>query len=174
MNFEDFDLWVRQNPTATSLIEWIFLPPVKAPEAQLGQSFHQTLAGISKLTAAEVVALEKRYFHLKSRCLDIHHNTFDAKLLKPLACPPLSPQLLVRFCHKLDRNGDGHIDLRELAQGVSIIYRGTQEEQLLFCFSLFDVDEDQRLSPAELLGMFGGLETLADAEKGRPLRLYRL
>ena len=167
MDFNEFDLWLRRNPKATALTEWVFLPPAQAPEAGLGQSFHQTLANISKLTVQEIMDLERRYFHLKARSPDLHNTTFDAKLLKPMACPPLSPQLLVRMCHRLDRNGDGHIDLKELAQGLSVVYRGSPEERLAWCFTLFDIDDDQALNADELMGMLGGLETLVDAAQGR-------
>jgi len=50
-----------------------------------------------------------------------------------------------------DTSKDGVVDFREFCIGLSVYAKGTLEERLAFCFSLFDINQDGFVQPNELL-----------------------
>jgi hypothetical protein len=70
----------------------------------------------------DIIALEKRYYHLRARAqaavADSAHSYASGPLtpagLLSLASPPLPPSLVGPFCRRMDCNADGMLDLRDL------------------------------------------------------------
>ncbi|XP_037552295.1 EF-hand calcium-binding domain-containing protein 1 [Nematolebias whitei] len=50
-----------------------------------------------------------------------------------------------------DKDRDGFISLKEWIQGLSVFLRGTLDEQIKHCFSVYDLNGDQFISRAEML-----------------------
>ncbi len=74
------------------------------------------------MSEEEIIALEKRYYHLRARAQaavaeSTHHQASGSLTpagLLSLACPPLPPSLVGPFCWRMDCNTDGMLDLRDL------------------------------------------------------------
>jgi Ca2+-binding EF-hand superfamily protein len=54
-----------------------------------------------------------------------------------------------------DKSGDGTIDFREFCTGLSAFTKGSFDERLEFCYSLFDVNNDGFVQPDELQLILG-------------------
>jgi len=54
-----------------------------------------------------------------------------------------------------DKSGDGIIDFREFCTGLSAFTKGSLDERLEFCYSLFDMNNDGFVQPDELLLILG-------------------
>jgi len=54
-----------------------------------------------------------------------------------------------------DKSGDGSVDFEELSKGLSVFTKGTLDEKLKMCFSLFDVDKDGFIQQEEFSKNFG-------------------
>lgn len=186
MDLDAFEEWVRLNPQATALIEWIYHPPVEHFTKHEIPSFHDALAKETNFSSEEVVLLEKRYWSLfnSRRGVGVNYNTnakFDAVLMQGVVCSLLPDCVLSRFVHLWDTNNDGSLDFRELLRGLSVACRGdAQQEQLAFYFSVFDTDGDGKLDVAEMrqmaavledIGLSGKTDTLKARERARLSKL---
>lgn len=77
-----------------------------------------------------------------------------AKFSKVMARFGLTDQkVVVSLFAAWDANGDGTIDFTELLHALSIMARGTREEQLSLLFAAYDVNHDGMLSREEIKAM---------------------
>ncbi|PIK33739.1 putative ubiquitin carboxyl-terminal hydrolase 32 [Apostichopus japonicus] len=96
---------------------------------------------------ADIIELEKRYWALQSQSKS---GRVDLDTLRPLISPPLPVDLVQGLFNAFDENKDSHIDLKEMACGLSACCRGPKAERLKFCFKIFDSDRDGLLSRNEV------------------------
>ena len=176
MDLEAFGKWVRLNPQATALIEWIFHPPVDHFTKHEIPSFHDALAKESVFRADEVLLLEKRYWSLynSKRGVGINYNAnakFDAVLMQGIVCSLLPDCILSRFVHLWDTNHDGSLDFRELVRGLSVACRGkVDQQQLGFYFAVFDTNGDGKLDVAEMRQLAAVLVDISSSGKTATLQ----
>jgi Ca2+-binding EF-hand superfamily protein len=175
MDIEQFGEWVRLNPQATALIEWIFHPPVEHFSKSLIPSFHESVAKESNFSGAEVIQLEKRYWSLinSRRGVGVAYGAqpkFDAVFLQGLTCSLLPDCVISRFVYLWDTNRDGQVDFRELITGLSSIVRGTPQKQLDFYFQVFNTNDSGFLDVSEMRQMAAVMVDLGRSEKSATLQ----
>ena len=62
----------------------------------------------------------------------------------------------------LDTGKTGAVTFEEFVVGLSVISRGSEEEKLIWCFSLYDADDDGRISREELTSLVHSVFMLLD------------
>ncbi|ELT99007.1 hypothetical protein CAPTEDRAFT_129894 [Capitella teleta] len=152
VTYECFRHWVLSNADATNITKWLLKEPssVTISNDLETPTFFQTLSGVTHLEEKEITDLERRYWNFKTPSKT---GQFDLEILKSIVCPPL-PELLVNgLFAAFDVNRDNHIDFKEMACGISACCRGPMLERQKFCFKIFDADQDNLLSRAELEDM---------------------
>jgi len=62
----------------------------------------------------------------------------------------MDSKLCDRLYEKFDRNSDGVLDFREFCHAYSVLDRGSAEHKLRYIFTIFDIDKDGFIGPADL------------------------
>lgn len=101
-------------------------------------------------TKLEVETLIKKYKILrkgpcieKATFIDLLHNTFGMT----------EEYFMERVFITVDKDKDGYISIEEWVRYLSVILRGTLEERIRFCFSVYDINEDLQLSREEMANL---------------------
>ncbi|KAI0214878.1 Ubiquitin carboxyl-terminal hydrolase 32 [Lamellibrachia satsuma] len=149
VSFESFRSWIMTHPEATSVSKWLLVEKhnVSLSNDLETPTFHQTLAGVTHLEETDIMELEKRYWVLKAYSTS---GRFDLDTFRPIVSPPIPETVCQGLFEAFDENCDNHIDFKEMACGISACCRGPQAERQKFCFKVFDMDHDGRLSQEEL------------------------
>ncbi|XP_047461456.1 EF-hand calcium-binding domain-containing protein 1 [Mugil cephalus] len=64
-----------------------------------------------------------------------------------------------------DKDNDGHVTMREWIEGLSVFLRGNMDEQIKFCFHVFDLNGDGYISREEMLQLMKNSLILATEEE---------
>ncbi|XP_071850144.1 ubiquitin carboxyl-terminal hydrolase 32-like isoform X3 [Apostichopus japonicus] len=151
VSYEQFCSWLLRNIHVMKLSAWLLeegsRKGLRLSDESDTPTFYQTLAGVTHLEEADIIELEKRYWALQSQSKS---GRVDLDTLRPLISPPLPVDLVQGLFNAFDENKDSHIDLKEMACGLSACCRGPKAERLKFCFKIFDLDRDGLLSRNEV------------------------
>lgn len=154
VSYEQFCSWLLRNSHVMKLSAWLLedggRKGLRLSDESDTPTFYQTLAGVTHLEEADIIELEKRYWTLQAQSKT---GRLDLDTLRPLISPPLPSDLVQGLFNAFDENKDSHIDLKEMACGLSACCRGPKAERLKFCFKIFDFDRDGLLSRTELENM---------------------
>jgi len=64
--------------------------------------------------------------------------------------------MLDRVYRVFDKNNDGIVDEIEWVEGISTMTRGTPEEIINFCYTVYDINGDKSLAREELFHCLKG------------------
>jgi len=95
----------------------------------------------------ELEGLKREFLKHSSGGQKLTKDQFE-KLLRAKVGDDL--QLIDNIFKLFDKTRDGVIDFREFCSGLSVYAKGTADERLAFCFSLFDLNSDGFVQPEEL------------------------
>ncbi|XP_005089176.1 ubiquitin carboxyl-terminal hydrolase 32 [Aplysia californica] len=159
VSYDQFSMWLKLHPDATIISKWLLIEPLRLSLSgdHDTPTFYQTLAGVTHLEEREILELEIRYWKLKALSKT---GRFDLELFKSQVSPPLPDKLCESLFLAFDENCDNHIDFKEMACGISACCRGPSLERQKFCFKVFDMDQDGRLSEQEVTAMLEALNTV--------------
>ncbi|XP_030848149.1 ubiquitin carboxyl-terminal hydrolase 32 isoform X3 [Strongylocentrotus purpuratus] len=151
VSYEQFCSWLMKNSDVMKLSAWLLQDSAKQGLRLSDESdtptFYQTLAGVTHLEEADIIELEKKYWVLQAQSKS---GRLDLDTFTPLIAPPMPAELVEGVFNAFDENQDNHIDLKEMACGLSACCRGPLPERQKFYFKIFDADRDGRLSKTEL------------------------
>jgi len=137
------------NPRATLLQP--FYPGLKENTGSLSWKIIQHLQENTHFDQVELEALYDQYKSLATVEQGINQKTFD-RCLGPLGfCKNLVTERIFKF---FDRDEDGIINFVDLASGLSVLCKGTQEEKIIYAFKGYDLNNSGYLSRDELRSMF--------------------
>eukprot|EP00742_Colponemidia_sp_Colp-10_P009837 GILJ01010762.1.p1 GENE.GILJ01010762.1~~GILJ01010762.1.p1 ORF type:complete len:1551 (-),score=252.13 GILJ01010762.1:100-4752(-) len=117
-----------------------------------------SLASATHFDEKEIRDLERTYQQLRKQSPSGQVDRFVIEQL--LSAYDLPPAVLQALLNAFDKDNTGVVDLRSFVAGLSSCCRGTAEEQLEFCFRLFDSDEDDQLSWEEMLQLMRAVSQL--------------
>lgn len=90
----------------------------------------------------EVASVNKEKLD-RTKFRDILHNTFHMT----------DDILMDRVFKAFDKDNDSNVSMEEWIRGLSVFLRGTTEEQLDFCFRVYDLNSDGYISREEIFHM---------------------
>ncbi|XP_071486831.1 ubiquitin carboxyl-terminal hydrolase 32-like [Diadema antillarum] len=151
VSYEQFCSWLLQRNHVMKLSAWLLQDHAKQGLRLSDESdtptFYQTLAGVTHLEEADIIELEKKYWVLQAQSKS---GRLDLDTFTPLISPPMPAELVEGVFNAFDENKDNHVDLKEMACGLSACCRGPLAERQKFYFKIFDKDRDSVLSLEEL------------------------
>ncbi|XP_022103734.1 ubiquitin carboxyl-terminal hydrolase 32-like isoform X2 [Acanthaster planci] len=157
-SYEQFCSWLLKHSHVMKLSAWLLQdsnkPGLRLSDESDTPTFYQTLAGVTHLEEAEIIELEKKYWALQAQSKT---GRFDLDTFIPLISPPMPRELCEGIFNAFDVNSDNHIDLKEMACGLSACCRGPRVERQKFFFKIFDTDQDNLLNKDELEKMVKSL-----------------
>ncbi|RXG56477.1 EF-hand calcium-binding domain-containing protein 1 [Armadillidium vulgare] len=107
----------------------------------------EKLSRLSHFTIEEVEALINMYNKITGS------KVMDTSVMRDVlhAIFQLSNELLIeRVCQVFDKDQDGLISEEEFVSGLSVFLKGTLEEKIKYCFSVYDHNGDQMVSKEEI------------------------
>ncbi|GAB5371425.1 hypothetical protein AAMO2058_001578800 [Amorphochlora amoebiformis] len=179
ISWDEFKDWAKTNMTP-SLVSWIFYP--KEAKVEKPKSLQTLTKGVTtdgkhsiwekrgrSLSIAEAIHFdEKEIGELQAQYnklfADSSGRAVSKQRLRELFVN-VDDLLFDRIFKAFDMNKDGEVDIKEFIVGMSLCCRGTLPEKLKFCFRIFDLDRDGRLSREELLTMVGSLGAMQDVHR---------
>uniref|UniRef100_A0A3Q0SYQ4 Calaxin n=1 Tax=Amphilophus citrinellus TaxID=61819 RepID=A0A3Q0SYQ4_AMPCI len=79
----------------------------------------------------------------RGKFISVLHNTFG-----------LTDDMITgRVFRTFDKDNDGIVSVKEWIEGLSVFLRGTLEEQIKYCFSVYDLNGDNAISREEMFHM---------------------
>ncbi|XP_071945533.1 ubiquitin carboxyl-terminal hydrolase 32-like isoform X2 [Antedon mediterranea] len=154
VSYEQFCSWLLNHTGVMKISSWL-LEDTQHQGLRLSDdgdtpTFYQTLAGVTHLEEVDIIELEKKYWMLQAQSKT---GRFDLETFTPLISPPVPRDLCKGLFYAFDENHDEHIDLKEMACGLSACCRGPLAERQKFCFKIFDKNHDGLLDRQELESM---------------------
>lgn len=70
--------------------------------------------------------------------------------LKQISRKKISPTMAEQLFNSFDKSKDGFINFREFVCGLSVLYKGDNNERLQLCFNAYDLDGDGTIDRSEL------------------------
>ncbi|XP_033627039.1 ubiquitin carboxyl-terminal hydrolase 32-like isoform X1 [Asterias rubens] len=158
VSYEQFCSWLLKHSHVMKLSAWLLQdsnkPGLRLSDESDTPTFYQTLAGVTHLEETDIIELEKKYWALQAQSKT---GRFDLDTFMPLISPPMPKELCEGVFNAFDVNSDNHIDLKEMACGLSACCRGPRIERQKFFFKIFDADQDSLLNRDELEKMVQSL-----------------
>jgi Ca2+-binding EF-hand superfamily protein len=144
LSFDEFHTWYQSNEAA--------MKPSVMQHADAGSAISdlQAASGLAAVRPAAVVEALREKMPAGAQGLDRESfaDVFMA-LLGAEGGAEAAP-FLDRLFDVFDENGDGCVDLLEVASGVSLLCGGSDDEKIDTLFALFDTNDDGVMSRSEL------------------------
>eukprot|EP00755_Sulcionema_specki_P025915 Sspe_Gene.84414::Locus_55421_Transcript_1_1_Confidence_1.000_Length_4414::g.84414::m.84414/K11837/USP6_32; ubiquitin carboxyl-terminal hydrolase 6/32 len=162
MDFRQFYEWCTQHGNV-AVISWVFEFEKLLHQKGLRPHHHHLVNNAEKeidcngMSVSFVQELERAHTYLKERN---NFGVVDEETLSE-ALPSIPLNLRSYLFRTLDRDRSGTVSFAEFLTAVAACCNGPPEEKLSFCFKLFDINGDNRLSKNEFRNM---LSTLLSVE----------